>query len=271
MKAKITAPLLFLFFLATFSSCTTYLTPAILGNNIGYLPKAMGADTIKTLTSISASYAGSISPDASVNFTLGMVNASRSQTFEKSNISYGFFGYAGTSTYGNPNDNQVNTANDLPYFKKSIRGIGFRLSGGLHNTSANGNTDFRYLSFENALSFEGGDYTKFRQEVYDKKIPDYVAVTNRKVLWTTGFSTEVIWRARRDHEIRHAFRLFIGGTPNFVNSFRSGESAAHEIYGKNSIGWVFNYYLYVKRFSLSYELADNVNYANKISFGYSFQ
>ncbi|MGM9475996.1 hypothetical protein ACS5PU_06185 [Pedobacter sp. GSP4] len=272
MKTKITALAYSLLLLLSFSSCSTFLTPAIMGNNMGYLPRAMGADSIKTLTHVSASYAGSVSPDGGIDFELGMVNISRAKTFEKSNVSYGVFAYTGTSSYGDINKNALeNSSDDLPYFRKSIRGVGLRFSTGLHSTSINGNTDFRFINLENALSFEGGDYTKFRQEVYSSKIPDYVAVTNRKVLWTTGLSTEVIWRARRAHDIRHAFRLFIGGTPNFVNSFRYGTSAAEDIKGKNSIGWVFNYFLSVKRFSLSYELANNVNFGNKISLGYAFQ
>lgn len=270
MKTKIIA-LSSLLFLTAFTSCTSYLTPAIMGNNMGYLPKAMGADSIKTLTTVSASYAGSISPSAGTDFSFGMANISQSHTFEKWNISYGAFGYAGKASGGDIDNSAENLKNYLPSFKKSISGAGLRFSTGLHHTSANGNTDFRYLNFENALSFEGGNYTKFRQEVYGNHIPDYVSVSNKKTIWTTGLSTEVIWRARRDHEIRHAFRLFIGGTPNFANSFRSGSKTIDVIRGKNSMGWVFNYFLYIHRFSLSYEMADNVNYAQKISFGYSFR
>lgn len=270
MKNQITA-LSSLLFLTAFTSCTSLLTPAILGNNMGYMPKAMGADSVKTLTNVSASYAGSTSPSAGTDFELGMANISQSHTFKKSNISYGIFAYAGKASGGDNDNNAEDLKNYLPSFKKSISGFGLRFSAGLHNTSANGNTDFRYINFENALSLEGGAYTKFRQEVYSNPIPDYVAVTNRKVLWTTGLSTEVIWRARNDHDIRHAFRFFLGGTPNFANSFRSGVKAYDEINGKNSFGWVFNYFLYIKRFSLSYEMADNVNYAQKISLGYSFQ
>ncbi|WP_293313895.1 hypothetical protein [Pedobacter sp. UBA5917] len=270
MKTKITA-LSSLLFLTVFTSCTSFLTPAIMGNNMGYIPKAMGADTIKTLTTVSASYAGSISPNAGTAFELGMANISRSHTFEKSNISYGIFGYAGKASDGDHNDNAEYLKNYYPSFKKSVSGIGLRFSTGFHNTSANGNTDFRYINFENSLSFEGGDYANFRQEVYSNHIPDYVAVSNKKTILTTGLSTEVIWRARFDHEIRHAFRFFIGGTPNFANSFRSGAKANDFINGKNSMGWVFNYFLYIHRFSLSYEMADNVNYAQKISLGYSFR
>ncbi|QNR86547.1 hypothetical protein H9N25_09205 [Pedobacter riviphilus] len=270
MKIKITA-LSSLLFLTAFTSCTSFLTPAILGNNMGYIPKAMGADSVKTLTNLSASYAGSASPSAGTGFELGMANISQSHTFKKANISYGIFGYAGKASGGDQDSNTEDSKNYLPPFKKSISGIGLRFSTGLHNTSANGNTDFRYINFENALSFEGGAYTKFRQQVYSNRIPDYVAVTNRKVLWTTGLSTEVIWRVRDNHDIRHAFRLFIGGTPNFANSFRSGTKTNDLIRGKNSMGWVFSYFLYIKHFSLSLEMADNVNYAQKISVGYSFQ
>ncbi|WP_343521690.1 hypothetical protein [Pedobacter sp.] len=270
MKTKIIV-LSSLLFLAAFTSCTSYLTPAILGSNMGYMPKAMGADSIKTFTNISASYAGSISPSTGTDFVFEMANVSRSNTFQKWNISYGGYGYTGRASGGDIDSRPENLKNYLPSFQKSISGMGLRLSAGLHNTSANGNTDFRYINIENALSFEGGAYTKFRQEVYGNPIPDYVTVTNRTVLWTTGLSTEVIWRARNEHNIRHAFRLFLGGTPNFASSFRSGVKAYDEIHGKNSFGWVFNYFLYVKRFSLSYELADNVNYAQKISFGYSFR
>ncbi|KQM66055.1 hypothetical protein ASE74_09195 [Pedobacter sp. Leaf216] len=271
MKTKITALFSSLLFIISISSCTTFLTPAILGNNMGYMPKAMGADSVKTLTTLSGSYAASISPDANVGFEFGMANISRSHTFEKANISYGIFGYAGVAKGGNDATVVDNSDNYLPSFKKSIGGIGFRLSTGLHHTSANGNTDFRFVNFENAVSFEGGSYTAFRKQIFNGKIPDHVGVTDRKVIWTTGLSTEVIWRARKEHEIKHAFRFFIGGTPDLVKSFRSGSEAAIDIRDKNSLGWAFNYFLYVKRFSLSFELANSVNYSEKLSLGYSFR
>ncbi|WP_406826766.1 hypothetical protein [Pedobacter sp. KACC 23697] len=270
MKNQIIA-LLPLLFLTTFTSCTSFLTPAILGNNMSYLPKAMVADSVKTLTNASASFAASVSPSAGTGFELGMANISQSHTFKKANISYGIFGYAGKASGGNKDNSEENLKNYLPSFKKSISGVGLRFSAGLHRSSANRNTDFRYINLENALAFEGGAYTKFRQEVYNSRIPDYVAVSNRRVLWTTGLSTEIIWRVRDNPDFRHAFRFFIGGTPNFANSFRSGIKTNDFISGKNSMGWVFNYFLYIKRFSLSLEMADNVNYAQKISVGYSFQ
>ncbi|WP_431295249.1 hypothetical protein [Pedobacter sp. P26] len=82
MKNQIIA-LSSLLFLSALTSCTSLLTPAVLGNNMGYMPKAMGADTIKTLTTVSASYAGSTSPNTGTNFGLGMANINSSHTFKK--------------------------------------------------------------------------------------------------------------------------------------------------------------------------------------------
>ena len=270
MLNKTLTPLFYLFFIIALSSCRTYLTPAILGNNMGYLPKAMGADSIKTLTNVSLSYAGASSPDSKVAFELGMANISQSRTFKTANISYGMFAYTGNSSNGTNSNRTEDTGDYLPSFKKSIQGVGFRFSAGLHHTSKNGNTDFRFINFENALSFEGGDYTGFRNLIYNSKIPNYVAVTNRKAIWTTGLSTEVIWRARRDHDIKHAFRLFIGGTPGLASNFKYGSMIGDELKNHDSGGWIFNYFLYMKRFTLTYEVANSVNLAQKISFGYSF-
>ncbi|WP_316826874.1 hypothetical protein [Pedobacter miscanthi] len=271
MKTKINALFLILLSAVLFSSCRTYLTPAVLGNNMGYIPRAMGADSLKTLTSVSASYAGASAPDSKVSFELAMANVNLSHTFEKGNIAFGIFGYTGKASNNVQNNAVDNSGDYLPAFKKSITGVGLRFSAGLHHTSANGNTDFRFINFENAISFEGGDYTAFRKEIYNNRIPNYVAVTDRKVLWTTGLSTEVIWRARNDHGIKHGFRLFLGGTPGLADSFKYGLNADDYARKGNSFGFIFNYSLSVNRFFLAYEVGSNLNSAQKISLGYSFQ
>ena len=264
MKSKF-APLFILAII--FSSCKTYLTPALLGNNMGYLPKAMHADSLRSITNFSASYAGASAPDTKVNFELGMANIGRSHTFNKFNISYGAFGYFGTAE--SYNANATNGFDNLPSFKKSISGLGLRFSTGLHSTSKNGNTDFRYLNFENAISTENGSYLDFRNELHSQSLPSNVAVSNKRVLWTTGLSTEVIWRARKNHDIKHAFRLFIGATPGLRDSFKFGEKVKDEMDKPGSGGWVISYFLYIKKFSLTLEAANHVNLANKISLGYS--
>ncbi|TCD00596.1 hypothetical protein EZ449_20325 [Pedobacter frigidisoli] len=269
MKTKIISLSFCLLFLLIFSSCRTYLTPAILGNNMGYLPKAMGADSVKSITNFSASFAGANSPDTKVTFELGMANISQARTFKQFNIAYGVFGYAGKASNGIRDRSNDDTDDYLPSFNKSISGFSLRFSTGLHNTSSNGNTDFRYINFENAISFESGAYGNFRKEIYNGRVPNYVAVTDRKIIWSTGLSTEVIWRARRNHDIRNAFRFFIGGTPGLASSFKYGGNVSDYENDQNSAGFVVSYYLYIKKFTMTLETANSVNLANKITLGYS--
>ncbi|MDQ0965796.1 hypothetical protein QFZ20_001199 [Flavobacterium sp. W4I14] len=271
MKTKINT--LFSFFLVVIltSSCRTYLTPALPGNNMGYLPRPMEADSVKSLTHASASFAGASSPgNGSVSFELGMLNINRAHTFKGFNIAYGVFGYLGSAenTY---QDNANNAKADYPpSFNKNMYGFGLRTSIGFHSTSVNGNTDFRFINWENALSTESGAYADFRQEVYNGKVYNYAGVSNRKRFWTTGLSTEVIFRGMRNHDIKHAFRLFIGGTPGLANSFKYGDFADIDKRIKSSGAWNLSYFLNVKKITLSFEIAENINLASKISLGYKF-
>ena len=253
------------------SSCSTYLTPAILGNNMGYLPKAMVADSLKSLTNVSGSFAGAASPVlGSVAFEMGILSINRSHTFKKFNISYGVFVYLGKSELVRDNDFTSGSSDYLPSFKKNINGLGIRTSAGFHSTSTNGNTDFRFINWENAISNEGGEYADLRSAVYDNNIYKYTSVTNKNVIWTTGLSTEIIWRARRNHDIKHAFKLFVGGNPGLTNSFKYDKNIDSETIFSSSLGWTFNYFLSVKKFTLSIETAKNINLAQKISLGYAF-
>ncbi|WP_316800382.1 hypothetical protein [Pedobacter frigidisoli] len=270
MKLKINALNFFSLVAILFSSCTTYLTPAILGNNIAYLPKSMVADSLKSLTSLSGSYAVAVSPDGDISYEMGMANLSRAHTFKDFNIAYGAYGYFGKASNGGTITSPEDSRKYLQSFSKSISGLGFRLSTGLSHTSTNGNTDFRYVNFENALSIESGNYTKFREQIYNSDLPDYVAVTRKKVLWTTGLSTEVIWQARHNHDIKHSFRLFMGGTPGLVNSFKYGSANQRSITEDSSFGFSLSYHLLVHRFSFCFETANRVNLSEKFTLGYCF-
>jgi len=270
MKIKLKSLFCGLCALGFLSSCSTYLTPASPGSNLGYLPKAMVVDSIKTLTSISASLAGGSSPDAKVSYEMGMINISAAHTFKEFNIGYGLFGYTGKAENSSTTNSLKYPEDYLPQFKKNYFGAGLRFSAGLHSTSENGNTDFRYINFENAVNFENGPYTDFRRQIYRGFVPNYVAVTDRSLIWTTGLSSEIIWRGRRNHDIKHAFRLFIGGSPTLNNGFRYGSSVSREK-DVSSGGWVVNYFLNVKRFYMSLEMASTLNYSQKISLGYTFK
>jgi hypothetical protein len=271
MRNKIIALNSLLLLVILFSSCRTYLTPALLGNNMGYLARPMEADSIKSFNHVTASYAGAASPDnGKVTFELGMLNINRGHTFKGFNIAYGAFGYLGKVSNSYAENATIDPREYPPSFKKNIYGFGLRSSIGLHNMSSNGNTDFRFINWENAISTEKGSYTNFRDQVYNSRIYDYAAVSDRKVLWTTGLSTEVIWRARQNHDIKHAFRLFIGGTPGLADSFKYGKDTEISKVVKSSAGWSFSYFLYIKKFTLSLEGGKNLNVANKISLGYAF-
>lgn len=270
MKSLITALFSSLLLIVLFSSCRTYLTPALLGNNIGYLARPMEADSVKSFTHVTASYAGAASPDnGRITFEIGMLNINRAHTFKGFNIAYGVFGYLGNAENSYPDNFHVDPLEYPPAFHKNIYGFGLRSSIGLHHTSANGNTDFRFINWENAISTEKGAYADFRDQVYNSRIYDYVGVSNKKILWTTGLSTEVIWRARRNHDIKHAIKLFIGGTPGLADSFKYGNATEIDKLIKSSSGWTLNYFLYIKKFTLSLEAGKNLNFANKISLGYT--
>lgn len=271
MKTKINALLFSLLLIILSSSCRTYLSPALPGNNMGYLPRPMEADSVKSLTHASASFAGASSPgNGSISFELGMLNINRAHTFKGFNIAYGVFGYMGSAENTYP-DNVNDTKSDYPpAFNKTMYGFGLRTSIGLHSMSANGNTDFRFINWENSLSAESGAYADFREEIYSGKVYNYAGVSNRKRFWTTGLSTEVIFRGRSNHDIRHAFRLFIGGTPGLANSFKYGDLADINKIIKGSGAWNLSYFLNVKKITLSLEIAENINLASKISLGYKF-
>lgn len=237
---------------------------------MGYLARPMEADSIKSFTHISASYAGAASPDnGRVTFELGMLNINRGHTFKGFNIAYGAFAYLGKANNEYFDSSAINPLEDAPEFNKNLYGFGLRSSIGFHNMSSNGNTDFRFINWENAISNEKGAYADFREQVYNSRIYDDVAVSSRRVLWTTGLSTEVIWRARRNHDIKHAFRFFVGGTLGLGDSFKYGKGRATNEKVKSSAGWSFSYFLYVKKFTLSLEAGNNLNLANKISLGYT--
>jgi len=272
MKIQINVLLFLLLLVILSSACRTYITPALPGNNMGYLPRQMEADSIKSLTHASASFAGATSPgNGSVSFEMGMLNINRAHTFKGFNVAYGAFGYFGSAEHRYLNGKNDTDVDYPPAFNKNMYGFGLRTSIGFHSTSLNGNTDFRFINWENALSTESGSYADFRDEIYNGKVYNHAGVSNRKRFWTTGLSTEVIFRARRNHDIKHAFRLFIGGTPGLANSFKYGQFEDPEKVINSSSAWNLNYFLSVKRFTLSLEFAENINLASKISIGYKLK
>jgi len=248
------------------SSCKSYLTPAVLGNNIGYLAKPMLSDDKPTGTYVNGAYAAAISPN-DLSIEMGMLTAHRSHTFKSFNLSYGAFGFLGKVKQGY-SDAEYEEGK-LPPFKKSTYGLGLRTSIGYQLVSGNGNTNFRLINWENSYSMEAGDYLNYRKRLFDKGMYNNLSVSNQKNVWTTGLSTEIIWHARKNKNIQHAFRYFIGFTPGAINSFDNGNSVFKNQYDNTPSSKSLSYFLKIYRVSLSYEYSTNINLGNSISLGYS--
>lgn len=263
------SPCILLIAISLLSSCDVYLTPAILGHNIAYQPKPMVADSLKTKNYVSASYATSSTPDGSINFGMGMLNYNRAYVDKNLNFSYGGFIDYGVAQ-NNPSSNK-----DLATFNKGFFNIGLRTNIGYHITSSNGNTDYRLINWENAFSIESGDYVDFRKNGYNTHVNNTdntgdIYFSKQTNVWTTGLSSEIIWRSRRHAETHHAFRLFIGGTPNVISNFNFNQQNALPYLAHSRLNFSFSYYLQLKRYYMTYEVGQDYSPAVKFTIGHHF-
>jgi hypothetical protein len=242
------------------NSCSTpsYFVPAIAANDVSYLPKPMGSDSVKTKNYLSASIAGLSLPYGSGDLTMGMVNYSRAHTTKNLTIAYGAFAFAGNAI----NNVAQNEYNPVPQFDKGFIGGGLRTSVGYYQRS--GNAEFRILSWENALSFEGGGYSELRKQLQDLNDINIISSTKTTV-YTTGLATEIIWHPKRNFNNHYAFRLFYGVTPGLNNSLATP-------YYTHVKGGAFDFAFYFKLNKL-YGIINsgtNVGASSKLSLGYSF-
>lgn len=277
MKNTLLRPSIFILSICLLSSCEVYLTPAILGHNIAYQPKPMVADSLKTSNYVSVSFAAGSSPnsyslglssDDRVNINMGMLNYSRGHVYKNLNLSYGGF-----INYGEAHSQSNNK--DFAAFNKSFFNVGLRTSIGYHITSNNGNTDFRLINWENAISKESGDYADYRKNGYHNHInnPDDLTkmyFSKQTDVWTTGLSSEIIWRSVRKKDTHHAFRLFLGGSPNVESNLNKKGAIFSDAYLGFKTNFSVSYYLQLKQFYMIYENGVDYNMAAKITFGHRF-
>lgn len=258
-------------------SCRTYLTPAILGHNVGYMPKPLTSDSVHSKTYLSAVYGASASSGKSIEFEMGMINMSRGHTYKFLNFSYGLMGYLGTAKYNDPGDPLTNDPADppeLPNFKKTAGGLGIKTSIGFHDVSTSGHTDYRILNWENSISTELGPYTSYRKYLTNGAYKN-TYISKMKTVWTTGISSEIAWHPQLNKDFTHAFRLFLGWTPKLIKSFDTDLSTTvfanySESKPKDRVGFAYNYFLQYKKIHFNFEVASNVNFASNLSIGYSF-
>lgn len=245
------------------SSCSTpsYFSPALSGNDIAYLPKPMGADSVKVKNYVSASIAGLTMPYSSGDITMGMLNFSRAHTLKNVNIAYGAFGFAGATNY---DESFYDREHPVQAFSgKGVYGGGLRTSIGYYDYA--GSAEFRILSWENALSFENGAYADFRKNLLTLGDPT-VVTTEKTTLFTTGIASEIIWHSKRNTNNHYAFKLFYGGTPGLNKSFKEG----FERY--KTSGGTFNFSFFIKLNKL-YGIMDASaakGGTSRLSLGYSF-
>ena len=223
------------------------------------MPKPMGADSIKSKTYVSGSFAGLTLPYSTGQINMGLLNISRAHTFKHLNISYGAFGAVGETRYNNqfkkPNTIAVN----------SYRGFtagGLRTSIGFYDTMGK-KLEFRVVSWENSLSFENGAYSSLRKELIALNDPDIIT-SAKTTLFSTGWATELIWHAKGNPDTQIAIRLFAGFTPGLKKSFNTKET--------EDLGGVMNWSLYFKskRIFSNFDIGGSNGLAGKITLGYAF-
>ncbi len=253
--------ILYLLIAASLCSCrsATYYLPAATGNDIAYLPRPMSVDSSNAQFSVSGSYSAASIPWEAGTIRMAQLSFSRGHSYNHINFAYGAFGFAGNTKY----DTQFSQVGvPAKYGYRSFSGVGFRSSVGFHLTS--GNVEFRILNWENALTFESGDYASFRREV--QAVNDYYVNSSTKTkLYTTGGSTELIFHSGKPYDYQLGCRLFIGTTLGLNEISPNGDYTA---FGGAVSGSVFMKSNHV--YGVFDTSINNSSLAIKFSFGYTF-
>lgn len=256
------------------TSCTKYLIPSSLGNDIPYKQRPMLADSLGSIISIDAGIANSAGGLGNEGTTtLGYLNLNRGHTYKHINFSYGLYGYLGKVVKDNYEPNTTGNDVYLDNFNKTTVAIGIHSSIGFHDTSNRGNTDFRIINWENTITREFGDYLKFRKQLYGDFTYNNVLVSNIETVWTTGISTEIIFHSRYNKDFRHAFKLFLGGSPLVYKSFDSfikkGNNDNHYDNDEHLGNLQFTYFFKYKNLNLTYQ-TDLARFSVGLGLGYAF-
>lgn len=265
----------FVLFLAisSLSSCTRYLFPSIVGNDVVYQPKPMVADSVSSKFNITGGLASSDGIHDEGDVTLGYLSLTQAHTFKNFNFSYGLLGYFGKASKNYISENPKESGFvELPPFNKSTSGLGIHTSIGYHMTSNRGNTDYRIINWENAVTREFGEYLDFRNQLYGDLTYKRLVVSRNKLLWTTGLSSEIIFHHRRDKDIKHAFKLFVGFSPNLDKSFDNKIKTANYALNDSEVSrsnFQLTYFFSFKQFNLTSQ-ADFSRLSANIGLGYSF-
>ncbi len=252
------------------SSCSTYIAPALSGgNNIGYLPRPIQSDSVKSSTYISGDFGYFRDESEDIDFKIGSLNISRGHIVNHFNFGYGFFGFVGQANYVKPGDSSYG----IDSFVKSLYGGGLRITIGLQPLYSDQNFDFRILNWESAFSTENGAFYEYRKELYNgAPIPsgDYTFyVSKQSNLFTTGLSTEGIFNSKWNKKsFRIGYRLFIGYSPWLKQRTKNVSGTAS--YTKDSTVICFSSFFQYNRFFGNLETSQRYLSGSKFTLGYSF-
>lgn len=226
-KILLSTTVLFACFL---SSCSRYIGPPTAGgNNISYLPRPFIEDSAKFKTYANLEYSLAESRDGTTIINSGIFNLSQAYASKKFNASIGAFGFFGGIKYKDTfNNGDYRNPNIIitDEYQKSFIGWGLRSTIGFQKVSSNKLINFRIINWENAYSQEYGDYAKFRKGIINKSDVSrdnevYIYVSNFTKIFTTGFSSEILWNKAFDKkEFSLGTRAFVGFSPKVLNSFK---------------------------------------------------
>ncbi len=259
------------------TSCTRFIGPPMAGaSNIGYLPRPFITDSAKSKTYISGEFSASSAVDDHTEINSGILTISRAYANKNFNASIGAFGFLGGANYtDNYNDGTSSSNIIINDFHKLFGGWGLRSTIGLQSVSENKHTNFRIISWENAYSQEYGQYAQFRGVLSKQDLTnsnnEYVYISKFTKIFTTGFSSEVIWNEAFDNnDFTMGIRGFLGFSPRLGNSFYT--SSSYDTYddGIKSLVFTGSLFLSYKKVFGTLQLGSGDKiYGGKIGIGYT--
>lgn len=262
-----------LLFSILLSSCISYFPPAITGNtNIGYLNRPAYSDSVHSETYISGGFLSEQPTDGHLITNLGMFQINKGNTYQHLNFGYGIFGVLGTANY---HDSTAISFGNSPLqdFRKSVYGFGLRTTIGIHFISNNRNFNFRALNWENAFSVEKGAYADFRKEIYNHPYNQtnerILFVSKKTQIFTTGFSSEILWNnAFHTPGLELSYRFFLGFSPNLNESFKAINRSDYT-HRPISSAIIVSTGLRYRKFIIMSEFGSEINNGAKIAIGYT--
>ncbi len=242
--------------------------PALVGNDMSYIPKALSSDSIHRKHSFSANYSVSSMNGGSAGngIEMGSFQYSFAKTYSHINWAIGTAAFLGKTESLPRTDKTI----DFPeFYNKPVKGLTLRTSFGVHDSGER--ADFRILSWENALSFEGGQYASFRENLSRQTDLSNTILHSGRNTWTTGGATEYSWRAKNNATAHFGLRFFFGYVINWKKNTFYAPLMEREFIERRKLAMDFTFYAKLNRFYGTYTSGSffGASFA-KVGLGYAF-